>query len=303
MSTNNNSKGLDTNSWLIMVIFIGIGLYSALEPLIEKINSRILFIEELGRTVLPYVIAMIPIIVLLLIIVYLLRKLFYNPATGFHTDVKVEELLNDEDDFQERKTSEPKVQSSPARQENFLSYQPPKINIVLDTHYLLGTHLHADDNLSNEEREYIKKFGFIPKEFVPLGEQRRRLFYIKERKPESLEHTFVVYSIFNYLRDSGLQDIATFATQKPDIVFNYDGKEHAFEIETPFYLKKKHRRLTAKTEVNNKQYPNKWWIVPTRSAYARSFKRYGKVLTRSQVLQWIEFNFPKPESEEACARE
>ena len=56
---------------------------------------------------------------------------------------------------------------------------------------------------------------------------------------------------------------------------------------TPFFLKKKHKRLLAKATTNNALYGDRWWIVTTQSAYARSFRKYAKVLTRNQIQDWL----------------
>lgn len=200
--------------------------------------------------------------------------------------------INDTNDIfkEDDEILEPKVQSTPALQET-IEQEVPKQEFVLNTDKLLKTPLHAELGLYPEEIEYLKKWKYQRKEFVPLGEIRRQPFWIKECKPESLEHTFVVQSIAKKLPEWA--NVRTYFTQLPDVVFTYNGKEYALEIETPLFIKKKHKRLVAKANVNNQTYGNRWWIVTTRSAYKNSFKRYGKVLTRSQIDEWIQSIFPE----------
>ena len=186
--------------------------------------------------------------------------------------------------------SESEIQASPAPQE-IPEQEVPKRKVVIDSNKLLKTPLHAELGLCPEEIEYLKKWNYQRKEFVPLGEIRRQPFWIKECKPESLEHTFVVHSIAKKLPEWA--DVRTYFTQLPDVVFTYNNKEYALEIETPLFIKKKHKRLVAKASVNNQTYADRWWIVTTQSAYRNSFKRYGKVLTRNQIDEWIQSIFPE----------
>jgi hypothetical protein len=47
----------------------------------------------------------------------------------------------------------------------------------------------------------------------------------------------------------------------------------------------------------SKQYQTaitRWWFVVTQSAYAKSFQRYGDVLTRNQIESWIHTTFSPP---------
>src|SRR3989344_8718035 len=130
---------------------------------------------------------------------------------------------------------ESKIQTNPATQETMVQEMPKK-EFVLDTTKLLKTPLHKECTLCPEEIEYLKKWNYQRKEFVPLGEIRRQPFWIKECKPEGLEHTFVVHSIAHLLPPWA--DVRTYFTQLPDVVFTFDSKEYALEIETPLFLRK-----------------------------------------------------------------
>ena len=199
---------------------------------------------------------------------------------------EINDIENENDDFVTKPELE--VQHIPAKQENFKIIETPKIEMHIDVDKLLSTPLHLAITLLPEECDILERNKYQKKNFVSLGKTKPETFYIKECKPEGLEHTFVVHSIVHELKDRGVTDIQTHTTQKPDITFSFDNKQYALEIETPLYLKKKHKRLQAKTQTNNQHYGTNCWFVTTQSAYAKSFRKYGKVLTRNQIHDWID---------------
>lgn len=162
--------------------------------------------------------------------------------------------------------------------------------------YILKEPLYALDGSSGLERsdsEHLWSNGYKQLKFVPLGKQKPEWFLIKTQPPESPEHTFVVQSMVKLLQGR-VQDINTYATVNADIIVWHKDKEYAFEIETPLGLRQKKSRLREKARTNDELYPHRWWFVVTRSAYKRSFTRYGKVLTRNEVIPFINKKFPLP---------
>jgi hypothetical protein len=155
------------------------------------------------------------------------------------------------------------------------------VDIKKETESLLDTPLHLAANLQPEQRYLLEREGYLKKEFVPLGKTRRELYYIKEPKHEKIEHTFVVYAIVEKLKPYS-KDITV---GKPAISFFHKAKEYALAVETPHNLRDAH--LRAKADSLTKQYGVNWWFVVTQSAYARSFGRYGLVLTRNQIDEWV----------------
>ena len=153
----------------------------------------------------------------------------------------------------------------------------------------------SSDLTSDEFRSLWATQGYTQHKFVPIGKQKPERFLIKNQPPESPEHTFVVLSIAKLL-EGRVQDIKTYAAVNADIIFWYKGKDYAFEIETPLGLRQKKGRLRVKANWNDYEYVNRWWFVVTRSAYKRSFTKYGKVLTRTEVLPFINKHFPMPPS-------
>ena len=183
--------------------------------------------------------------------------------------------------------------SEPARvQPASVPQEKPKREVHIDTNALLSKAVHRHDFLIPEEYEYLIRNGYEPKQFVPFGEMHAQPFLIKRNGVESDEHIFVVNMIADELRRY-TKKARIYLTQYPDIIFECKGKEYAIEVETPFGLPKKHRRLAKKAEENNKKYGSRWIIVVTQSAYAKCFKRYTKVLRRNEVATWIEQLFAR----------
>ncbi|HLC22573.1 MAG TPA: hypothetical protein VJJ79_02260 [Candidatus Nanoarchaeia archaeon] len=277
MSSKNTSS--DANNVLCWALILGLVILAIkYEKEITKLTTGIENFFFLSFVLL--LVFGVPFGIFIWLTVRAVRKQFERPIAASTPTVQTS--------ISQTKKAEPLVQANPAPQENIIQYEMPKRSMIIDTERLLSTNLHVADHLSDEEKDYLQHNWYIAKEFVPFGEHRRQLHYIRERKPESLEHTFVVFTIVNHLRNRGVEKVETFTTQRPDVVFTCDSKEYAIEVETPFFLKKKHRRLLAKAEVNNKTYPKRWCFVVTRSAYKRSFGKYGKVLTRATILDFLE---------------
>ena len=266
MNSNQQSNQRDNTGLLIVVAAIGIAIYTFWAAILNFVSVALSLIFG--------------IFVLVLYIggaIYIYnRKLRPKRTTNCDVDLTDLEKLDFED---ETPKPPPRVRHFPA------PIEEPK-EVIIDTLTLFSTPLHNTNNLIAEEQSLLERNGYQKKEFVPLGKMRRETFLIKEQKPEGLTHTFVVHSIVRKLKRI-TKTIQTYATQYPDIIFKHKGKTYALEIETPLFLKKKHKRLLAKAQANNKTYGKNWWIVVTTSAYARSFRKYGKVLRRNDIDQWI----------------
>jgi len=211
------------------------------------------------------------------------RQLWYEPM---RTDVSLEGIETADLDDEPAKPEPVKVQHTPAVQEE------PKREVIIDTDKLLACAAHWRDLLQPEEENYLSRQGYELKHFVPFGETHAQPCLIKKNKVESYEHTFVVSMIAHELRNY-TKKVETFITQYPDVVFECKGKQYAVEVETPFGLPQKHRRLALKATENNKQYGSRWVFVATQSAYAKCFKRYAHTLRRNDVPDWIDELFAK----------
>jgi hypothetical protein len=179
--------------------------------------------------------------------------------------------------------------------------QPSKPYIVHINHeekqeHLLDSYVHNVAKLEQSDRSFLQRRGYEEREFVPLGKIRRERFLIKRQPPKSLEHTFVVHNIRDKV-SAHIREVEI--THGQDIAIFHKRKDYALCIVTPDDLRK-HNYLSTKAKVLNTACGAHWWFVVTKSAYAKSFQRYGDVLTRNQLDKWIHTTFnPKTPSKQA----
>ncbi|MEM3154443.1 MAG: hypothetical protein QW165_02635 [Candidatus Woesearchaeota archaeon] len=205
------------------------------------------------------------------------KLLRYAPM---RTDVDLQGI-EDPELFDEEPLTEPKVQPAPPVQEEKIEEKhDPK-------EALLHLPIHDASKLSDDEVFFLQRNEYEYKEFVPLGKNRCKPYLVLEQKPESFEHTFVVYALVEKLTPY-VKNIKVHSN--PDITFTYNREEFAVEVVIPLELK--HSRFAIKAERLNSAFGTRLWFAITRSAYKRSLSRYGEVLTRNQIDAWIKESFP-----------
>lgn len=96
-------------------------------------------------------------------------------------------------------------------------------------------------------------------------------FLLQPRHNETTTHLFVIYDIAEYLEKNGIE-VEKYATRKPDLVFELNGKNFAIEVETGAVLSKIDR-MKEKLEVLS-QY-DKWFFVVTNRNKVKKYKKFG----------------------------
>ena len=104
---------------------------------------------------------------------------------------------------------------------------------------------------------------------------------------ESARHKILVYEIARYLRQYKVK-VKTFLTVRPDIIFEIDGEEWAFEIETGINMRKNRDRFMAKVKSLRENYGRRWFFVITDRNRLKSYQRYGKTLTKRNIIGRID---------------
>jgi hypothetical protein len=117
------------------------------------------------------------------------------------------------------------------------------------------------------------------------GEMQNYLF--KPFFHESARHKILVYEIARYLKTYKVK-VKTFLTVRPDIIFEIDGEEWAFEIETGVILKKNRKIIMAKVKSLKENYGRRWFFVVTDRNCLKSYQRYGKTLTKRNIAGKID---------------
>ena len=171
-----------------------------------------------------------------------------------------------------------------------------KVSIKID----LSKRIYKSNDLSNEEKEYLKIKGYVEKKCVDIGNIRYEKFYLKPRSNENPEHFFLVEAVSKYLRQF-TEAIEVFETAKPDIVFVANGKKVAVEVESGVWLKTNKNAFKNKVALLNKEYVD-WFFLVTESRLAYYYKEYGQVFTRKNIAKKLRSYFRRAENKASAPR-
>ena len=117
-------------------------------------------------------------------------------------------------------------------------------------------------------------------------------YYVKQRHPESLEHTLLVGLILEEIKKY-TGKVWTKQTKEPDIIFiNKVGQEIVLEIETGKGLEKHKDRVDEKFTELKKKYGDRGYIVLTDMNKFDSYSRYGvRIIGRNKIKAFTELQF------------
>jgi hypothetical protein len=117
-------------------------------------------------------------------------------------------------------------------------------------------------------------------------------YYVKQRHPESLEHTLLVGLCLEEIRKY-TDKVATYQTRQPDIIFeNKIGQKIALEIETGLEFSKHQDRLEQKFEELRRTMPNRCYIVLTDKKVRNRYYRFGlPVMFREDITKFVTLQF------------
>lgn len=288
MNTSNTSNQFDPTALLVFVFAAGIMVMKFWLPLVEFLSALI------GLLLIGLYAAGA---------VYLLRRRVPRETVS-ETEWDLDKLDEEEEETEnpheaysaqwhswrtqrEREIAAKNKKDEPAP---VFSWEPPQRHVRIDSERLLESAAHWENDLNEDEIRFLSKKDYERHKFVPFSAVQAIPCWIKKNSIESLEHTFVVHMIANHLR-LYVNKVQISLTKLPDIIFEHKGKPYAIEVETPLGLPYKHKRLALKAKENNDAYDKRWVIVVTKSAYAKCFKRYTKVLRRNQIDDWIDHLF------------
>ncbi len=147
----------------------------------------------------------------------------------------------------------------------------PDVNIRIDS----DKRFFKKKELSQEEIKYLLSKGYKISEHKSLNSKRKEEFLLKPRFNESINHLFVTYDLANFLEKNGIV-VQKFVTKKPDLVFDFNGKKYAIEIETGSVLSKI-KNLEEKVKLLNKNY-DEWFFVVTNRNKVKKYKKFGKAI-------------------------
>ena len=111
-------------------------------------------------------------------------------------------------------------------------------------------------------------------------------YYFKPFFHETARHGILVYEVAKYLKNF-TDDVKTYLSRKPDIVFKIKGEEWAVEVETGKVLKYNKKQFLEQVENLKEIYEKRWFFVITNRNQLKSYKRDGKTFTRRNVVSKI----------------
>jgi hypothetical protein len=261
MSSKEQSTQSDLSSWAIVVVAVGIVVYTHQAEIIQAV-AIILSI------------AFAALLIYGSIVLYRNRpKPLEPPSNKPLSPVSLEPL--------------PAPKQAPKPELPATNTFAMHINYEERQEYLLDNFVHACTKLKFADHSFLIRRGYEEREYVPLGKIRREKFLIKKQPPKSFDHTFLLHAIYDALLDYGLD---AEITRDQDIALLHKRQDYALCVVTPDDLRK-HNYLSKKASRLTSICGGNWWFVVTTSAYAKSFQRYGNVLTRNQIDHWIHTTF------------
>ena len=136
--------------------------------------------------------------------------------------------------------------------------------------------VHLAKKLNKDEKEYLRKKGFVEKEYKSLATPKKENYFVKPRFNETVLHLLAIWDISNYLERGGIK-VELYATKKPDIVFKIGKKKYAIEVETGSMIKQK-KVFGEKVKQLNLNY-DEWFFVVTDPNKVASYKKHGESIS------------------------
>jgi len=130
--------------------------------------------------------------------------------------------------------------------------------------------------LNKEEIAYLLEKGFKISNERSFITGKREDYIIRERPNESLAHSFLVLEIKEFLEKNNVE-VKTYATRKPDIVFELNNKKYAIEVESGTKIKKDRKMILNKVQELNINFDEWFFVIPTK-VNVKEYRALGKVV-------------------------
>ncbi len=152
--------------------------------------------------------------------------------------------------------------------------------------FKLDKTFYEREGLNKTEERFLLENGFQLVRFYNL-EGTTKAYYLKSPpENQSQSHYFLCELIAEVLRKDFL-NVKTANTVGPDIEFSHNGQKYALEIETSHDFKKDAAKLLVKAAQLDRDFGQNWRFVVTKADTKTAYERYGKVLVRTEVKEWI----------------
>jgi len=153
----------------------------------------------------------------------------------------------------------------------------------------LSQRAYLKRTLKASEIKFLLTSGF--KEIRQTSLSRKKdIYLVIEDKHESPNHIICIKEISDYLKNF-TNEVKTYRTVKPDIIFNSKGKEYAIEVETGKIGNKKY--TLEKVNLLNRHYNKNWFFFVTDRNLQNYYKKYGETYNKRNIKRKIAKLFKK----------
>lgn len=150
----------------------------------------------------------------------------------------------------------------------------------------------SGEDLSLVQINFLNNNGYVFKKAWGLHSNVPKKFYVKDRPPESVDHSLLVGLIVEELKKY-TDKVDVYQTKKPDIVFrNKVGQEIVLEIETGIGFDKHKKRLEEKFSELKKKKGKRAYIILTDRTIKNRYLRFGlPILSRINIEEFVKQQF------------
>lgn len=127
---------------------------------------------------------------------------------------------------------------------------------------------------------FLTTSGFIDVKERNLDGKKKGYLVIAD-KFESPRHIICIKEIVDYLREF-TEDVETYRTTMPDIVFTNNRIKHAIEVETGNNIRDK-RKIANKIRLLNERFGKNWFFFVTNRNLEKKYSKFGKTTTKRSI--------------------
>lgn len=151
--------------------------------------------------------------------------------------------------------------------------------------YELSGNLHISSELTEKQKGKLYTLGYNVLKISPFGKSGSAFYWVKTRHNESKEHAFFCYILEIELRKYA-DDVRLNATNGPDLVVKWKGKEFCFDVETGKSLSRQPDWLESKFAYYQREY-DRSFILVTKRTLKYKYSHYGDVITRGKIKETL----------------
>ena len=134
--------------------------------------------------------------------------------------------------------------------------------------------------LSPSNQIFLTTTGFIQVKGRDLDGKKKNYLVITD-KSESPRHIVCVKEIVDYSKKF-IEDVETYRTAMPDIVFSCKDIKHAIEVETGTILRDK-PKIKNKISLLNKRFGKNWFFFVTNRNLEKVYSKLGETSTKRNI--------------------